>query len=84
AFCSEQALDALLDYNEPVRYKVEALVADLTVALMQKYNLSKIDAMAYVYDSSVFAQLSDSSNKLYLQPWQEIYEMLKQELNNQK
>ncbi|MDR3094777.1 MAG: DUF3990 domain-containing protein, partial [Bacteroidales bacterium] len=40
AFCSEQALDALLDYNEPVRYKVEALVADLTVALMQKYNLS--------------------------------------------
>jgi hypothetical protein len=80
AFCSERALEALLDYNEPARYRIEALVADLTVALMQSGNLSKIDAMSYVYHSEIFEQLSDSNNKLYLKPWQEIYEILKNEL----
>jgi len=65
AFCSERALDALLDYNEPVRYKIEALVADLTIALMQIRNLSKVEAMSMTYNSTVFAQLSDENNRLY-------------------
>jgi len=79
AFCSEKALDTLLDYNEPARYKIEALVADLTVALMQRDNISKIDAMGIVYNSDIFVQLSDSRNNLYRKPWQEIYTMLKSE-----
>ena len=81
AFCSENALSALLDYNEPVRYKIEALVTNLAITLMQKHNISKIDAMSYVYNSDIFTQLSNSGNKLYRKPWQEIYEMLQKELN---
>ena len=74
-------ISALLDYNEPVRYKIETLVANLAITLMQKHNISKIDAMSYVYNSVIFTQLSNSGNKLYRKPWQEIYEMLQKELN---
>ena len=81
AFCTEKALSALLDYNEPARYRIETLVADLTIALIQKFNISKIDAMGYVYNSAIFAQLSESGNKLYRISWQEIFEMLLKELN---
>jgi hypothetical protein len=32
------------------------------------------------YNSETFAQLADESTEFYKKPWQEIYEMLKQEL----
>ncbi|MDR2970757.1 MAG: DUF3990 domain-containing protein [Bacteroidales bacterium] len=82
AFCTETSLDALLDYNEPPRYKIEALVAELTVKLMQDRNISKIDAMTIIYHSDVFAKISDEKTSLYLKPWQEIYEILKMESSN--
>lgn len=75
AFCSEQAIDALLNYNEPVRFKIEALVTDLTIALMQNHNLSKIDAMSLIYNSEFFTQLSDERSHLYRKSWQELYQM---------
>jgi len=79
AFCTEESLDALLDYNEPSRYKLEEKIAELSVRLMQDRNISKIDAMTIVYNSSVFTQLVDENSGLYLKPWQEIYELLKKE-----
>jgi hypothetical protein len=79
-FCTERAIDALLEYNEPSRYKIEALVAELTVKLMQDYNISKIDAMSIIYHSDVFLKLTDEKNKLHFKPWYEIYEWLKQEM----
>jgi hypothetical protein len=78
AFCSEWALDLLLDYNEPPRYKIEALVSELSVALMRDRNISMIEAMYIVYNSNTFTQLSDTNLNLYRQSWQEIYEILKQ------
>ncbi|MDR1879923.1 MAG: hypothetical protein LBQ78_03235 [Tannerellaceae bacterium] len=80
AFCSEQAIDVLLDYNEPPRYKVEALVSELSVALMKDRDISKIEAMNLVYSSDIFTQLSDYSSLLYRKSWQAIYDMLKKEL----
>jgi len=79
AFCTEESLDALLDYNEPSRYKIEEKIAELSVKLMQDRNISKIDAMTIVYNSSLFTQLVDENSGLYLKPWQEIYELLKKE-----
>ena len=81
AFCTERALDALLDYNEPPRYKLEALIAELTVKLMQDRDISKIDALTIVYHSNIIAKLVEENNRLYLKPGQEIYELLKQELS---
>jgi len=79
AFCTEESLDALLDYNEPSRYKIEEKIAELSVKLMQDRNISKIDAMTIVYNSILFTQLVDENSGLYLKPWQEIYELLKKE-----
>jgi hypothetical protein len=81
AFCSERAIDLLLDYNEPPRYKTEKLVSELSVALMQDQNISAIEAMYIVYNSDIFTRLSDYSNLLYRKPWQEIYDILKKELS---
>ena len=77
AFCTEESLDALLNYNEPPRYKIENMIAELSVNLMQDHNISKIDAMTFVYNSDIFTQLVDENTRLYLKPWQEIYELLK-------
>ncbi|MDR1865721.1 MAG: DUF3990 domain-containing protein [Bacteroidales bacterium] len=81
AFCSERAIDLLLDYNEPPRYKIEELVSELSVALMQDQNISAIEAMNIVYNSDIFTRLSDYSNLLYRKSWQEIYEIIKKELS---
>ena len=76
AFCTEESLDALLAYNEPPRYKIENIIAELSVKLMQDRNISKIDAMTIVYNSDIFTQLADENTGLYLKSWQEIYELL--------
>ena len=51
---------------------------------MQDRNILKIDAMTIVYNSDISTQLTDESTGLYLKPWQEIYELLKIELNGKK
>ena len=84
AFCTEKSLDALLDYNEPPRYKIENIIAELSVKIMQDLNIQKIDAMTTVYNSDIFTQLADENTGLYLKPWQDIYELLKIELSNTK
>jgi hypothetical protein len=80
AFCTERAIDALINFNDPPRYKMEELVSELSIALMQDQNVSMIDAMNIVYNSDIFTQLSDFSNFLYHKSWQEIYDILKKEL----
>ncbi|GHV48198.1 hypothetical protein FACS1894181_03320 [Bacteroidia bacterium] len=79
AFCTERAIDLLLDYNEPPRYKIESLVSELSVALMRDHGISTIEAMNIVYHSDIFTQISDYSNFLYRKSWQEIYAILKKE-----
>jgi hypothetical protein len=80
AFCTERAIDLLLDYSDPPRYKMEETVSELSAALMQDQNLDLIEAMKTVYHSNVFETLTDYANKLYRKPWQEIYHMLQLEL----
>ena len=80
AFCTEKSLDALLDYNEPARYKIEEIIAELSVKLMQERNISKIDAMTIVYNSTLFTQLIDENSGLYHKPWKEIYKLLKNDI----
>jgi hypothetical protein len=76
AFCSERAIELLLEYNEPPRFKIEHIVTELSVALVSEKGYSTIEAQDIIYHSAVFEQLSDTSTLLYLKPWTEIYEML--------
>ncbi|GHV66338.1 hypothetical protein FACS1894199_09540 [Bacteroidia bacterium] len=80
AFCTDQAIDILINYNDPPRYKIEELVSELSVALIEDRDIPTIEAMNIVYNSDVFSQLSETSNLLYRKPWQEIYALLKKEL----
>jgi hypothetical protein len=84
AFCTEESLDALLDYNEPPRYKIENAIAELSVKLMQDLDIQKIEAMTIVYNSDIFTQLADEKTGLYLKSWQKIYELLKAEIDSKK
>jgi hypothetical protein len=81
AFCSEQAIDLLLAYNEPSRYKVESLVSELSVALMKDCNITEIEAMKIVYNSNVFSELSDYTTYLYRKTWVDIYDILQREIS---
>jgi hypothetical protein len=80
AFCSERALDLLLDYNADPRSKIDNIVVELIIALMEEQNLSDDEAQNIIYNSSTFEKLETLSTGLYLKFWQELYEMLKKEL----
>jgi len=42
----------------------------------------EMEAADRYYTSNTYTQLANESNEFYLKPWQEIYELLKQEINN--
>ncbi len=79
-FCTEKMLDILLDYNDDPRTKIDDIAVELTLRLMEEYDYTDDEAQNTVYNSAVFAQLEDTASKLYLCPWQEIYQRLKEEL----
>ncbi len=47
---------------------------------LQGKNISEVVATDLFYTSKTFAQLANESTGLHLKPWQEIYELLKYEL----
>jgi hypothetical protein len=49
-------------------------------AMVADFQFEEKNAAGRLYHSSVFARLADMKTGLYLQPWQEIYKMLKDEL----
>jgi hypothetical protein len=59
--------------------EIEDKITALSIALVQERNLDMLEAMNIVYNSELFLKLNDTSTKLYLQPWQEIYQLLKEE-----
>jgi hypothetical protein len=44
--------------------------------------LSLLDSIDLYYESETYKKVSDENTSLYLKPWQEIYEMLKRETEN--
>ena len=48
---------------------------------MTDYCINEMEATDQYYTSKTYAQLADESTEFYLKPWQEIYELLKQEIN---
>jgi hypothetical protein len=80
AFCTERAIEWLIDYNQPPRFKVEEITVKLIMVLIEKQDFTDMKAQETVYHSATFSRLADFSTKLYRKTWQEIYEQLKQEL----
>ena len=45
------------------------------------YGINEMEATDRYYTSNTYTQLADENTKFYLKSWQEIYELLKQEID---
>jgi hypothetical protein len=79
-----QVLSSGTGTRQPTSRNTTAIFAHigepLVEQLMLDFQIDEMKAAEMFYASSVFTQLADISTQLYQKPWQEIYEMLKKEL----
>jgi len=83
-FCTVRSLQ-MLDYTEKKK-GIENEIAEIGEPLIEQFildfNVDEGTATDKFYTSNTFTQLADESTRFYLKPWQEIYELLKIEINN--
>jgi hypothetical protein len=80
-FCTTASLQALEYTDSRAEWNIEHIGNDVIKQIMADNNTDEIKAADIFYTSDAFVQLSDNATGLHLKPWQEIYEMLKKELN---
>jgi hypothetical protein len=82
-FCTPRALLMLenkIDSNVDHLFGTEDASEAIIVSIIFDRNMDAREASKLFFSSTTFAQLSDKTSGLYLKPWQEIYELLKKEL----
>jgi hypothetical protein len=83
-FCTLNSLQAI---NCGIGVGAHRYVVNIAESVIEKlmldYNMDEGKATDILYTSPVFANLSDESTGLYQKPWQEIYEMLKKEIDKE-
>ena len=62
--------------------QTEDIITNMCISLSNDSKIDILEAMKLVYQSDVFMKLSDITTELHKKPCQEIYEMLKIELNS--
>jgi hypothetical protein len=68
------------DYFD-ITFHIENIAEPLVTALILDRNIDEAKAADLFFASDIFVQLADEKTKLYLKHWQDIYQMLKKELN---
>ncbi|MDR1563327.1 MAG: DUF3990 domain-containing protein [Dysgonamonadaceae bacterium] len=81
-FCTVHSLQVISNPSREIISKTEQIAEEVILELVEKKNLSELEATELFYNSNVFKQLSNTENNLYQKSLMEIYEMLKQELEN--
>jgi hypothetical protein len=83
-FCTGRSLQMLVLRNSQpdINFYIEKMGEQIVTALMINSNMNEAEATDVFYTSSTFVKLADETTKLYLQSWQKIYEMLKQEITD--
>ena len=79
-FCTMQSLQALLQPKGKIDIAIYDIGDNVVQSLMTEYKINEIDATDRYYTSNTYSQLADESTEFYKKTWQEIYEMLKIEL----
>ncbi|KAA6328592.1 hypothetical protein EZS27_022530 [termite gut metagenome] len=83
-FCTVNSLQ-MLEYVEKSakksKFQVENISEPLVEQLMLDLQIGEMKAADIFYSSATFTQLADTNTKLYEKEWQEIYKILKTELN---
>ena len=81
-FCTMQSLQALSQPKGKIDIAIYDIGDNVVQKLMTDYNINEMEATDKYYTSNTYTKLADESTEFYLKPWQEIYELLKQEINN--
>ena len=81
-FCTVQSLQALSLAKKRIESAVFHIGDNVVQALMTDCGMTEIEAADIYYTSKIYAQIANENTEFYLKPWQEIYLMLKEELNN--
>jgi len=82
-FCTTESLSAIKILDNIGFYEMEEIAKSVVTALTES-GVDQLAAINLFYSSNTFTKLADESTNFYLKPWQEIYELLKQEINNPK
>jgi hypothetical protein len=78
--CTTESLGAIKLLENKGFSEMEEIAKSVVTALTES-GIEQLTAINIFYNSDIFTQLSDVNTGLYIKPWQEIYEMLKKELN---
>ena len=79
-FCTRKSLQMIEPLQKTPIVKSVMISEPVIEALILDFSLDTEIATDRFYTSQTFEQLADESTGLYLKSWQEIYELLKQEL----
>ncbi len=82
-FCTVRSLQ-MLDYKKKTK-DIEFEITEITEPLIEQFildfNINEETATDKFFSSNIFTKLADKTTEFYKKSWQEIYELLKQELN---
>jgi hypothetical protein len=79
--CTARSLQMIEPIDKNYYIDVKHISRPIIEKLIAEQNVDKYDAADMLYNSMVFSQLSDKTTKFYKKTWEEIYNMLKTELN---
>jgi hypothetical protein len=79
-FSTTASLQALEYTDSRPEWNIERMGNDVIRQIIRDKNKDEIEATDIFFTSKTFTALADESTGLYLKPWQDIYEMLKKEL----
>ena len=80
-FCSARSLQMIKAIDKKYYINVKHISKPIIEKLIAEQDVDKYDAADIFYNSNTFSQLSDRATDLHQKAWQEIYELLKNELN---
>jgi hypothetical protein len=83
-FCTGRSLQ-MLDYinkqQTDINFSVESISEPVVEHLMLDLQIDETKAADMFYSSATFTQLANTDTKLYEKDWQDVYQLLKKELN---
>jgi hypothetical protein len=79
-FCTMQSLQALSQPKGRIDIAIYDIGDKVVQSLMTDWGIDEMEATDRYYTSSTYTQLADESTEFYLKSWQDIYKLIKQEL----
>jgi len=81
-FCTVNSLRMLKKTNHKPIIKIEDIGESIVEKLVIDFGFDEETAADKFFSSDTFSELADTSTELYKKTWQEIYELLKEELKS--